>query len=56
MEKEFDHQGKNVRGVRDDQTPSVEVKRDGAEQSLPENSLPRPRRRIRAYQRIDYWQ
>lgn len=56
MEKEFDHQGKNVRGVRDDQTPSTEAKRDGSEQSQQDTSAPRPRRRIRAYQRIDYWQ
>jgi hypothetical protein len=55
MEKELNHQGKEIRGERDVTTP--ESKRDTRDSSQPETStIARPRRRIRAYQRIDYWQ
>jgi len=56
MEKELNHQEKNGRGVRDEQTPVAEAKRDNVEHPQSESVLNRPRRRIRAYQRIDYWQ
>ncbi|WP_165823863.1 hypothetical protein [Pseudochryseolinea flava] len=56
MEKEFNHQEKNGRGAKDEQTPLAEGKRDTNNTTAPDSGALRPRRRIRAYQRIDYWQ
>jgi hypothetical protein len=57
MEKESNLQEKHTADSRDEQTSAKEEKRDATSSTSQENTIVRPRRRIRAYQqRIDYWQ
>jgi hypothetical protein len=56
MEKEINHRGDQVNGERKSEhtpysPPATPLKRDDVKQQEPFK-----RKRIRAYQRIDYWQ
>jgi hypothetical protein len=55
MEK-LEHQVKEISEEREVSAKVEGLKREAKDTSQPDRNVGRPRRRIRAYQRIDYWQ